>query len=493
MNQLNIPTQIIDCQNYIAGKWQVGHGTPLNIMSPYTGKKIGQTVASTLDDVNAAVQGATLAGRDWGKVALRDRCAVMFKFREILLRDIDLISHIISSESGKTLAESKAGLSKGIEVTEFALSIQNIDLGAKMQVSSGVFCELRREPLGVVAGITPFNFPAMVPLWMIPNAVTLGNAFIWKPSEKTPLTSIFIAKALLEAGLPPGVLSIVHGGRETVEHILDHKGISAAAFVGSTPVARSIYNRGCAAGKRVLALGGAKNHIFLLPDADPAMAAKGITDSFTGCAGQRCMAASVLLAVGDVDAIIENIILQAQQILPGISLGAIITPESLKSQHAAIELGVKEGAKLLLDGRNPKIPSEYTEGNWLAPTILDHVKPEQNLARIELFGPILTIMRCKNLSQAIAIENACEYGNAASVYTSSGDAAERIATEATAGMIGINLALPVPREPFSFGGIHSSKFGHGDITGRSSIEFWSDVKKISTKWSPQKESNWMNQ
>lgn len=493
MTHVQIPGQIIECQNYVAGKWQSANGLPLNIVSPYTGNKIGQIVCSTADDVDSAVKGATVAARQWAKVALRDRCNVMFKFREILLRDLEKIAHIVCSESGKTLSEAKAGILKGIEVTEFALSIQNIDLGAKMQVSSGVYCELRRESLGVVAGITPFNFPAMVPLWMIPNAVTLGNAFIWKPSEKTPLTSILIANALQEAGLPPGVLSIVHGGRETVEAILDHKGISAAAFVGSTPVARAIYSRGCAAGKRVLALGGAKNHIFLLPDADPVMAAKGIADSFTGCAGQRCMAASVLLAVGDVDSIIENIIQVAQQAQPGISMGAIISAESLKNQSAAIEAGVKEGAKLLLDGRNPKIPAEYANGNWLAPTIIDYVKPEQNLARIELFGPILTIIRCNNLSQAIAIENACEFGNAASVYTSSGDAAERISTEAMAGMIGINLALPVPREPFSFGGIHASKFGHGDITGRSGIEFWSDVKKISTKWSPQKETNWMNQ
>jgi malonate-semialdehyde dehydrogenase (acetylating)/methylmalonate-semialdehyde dehydrogenase len=489
---INISSEVLECQNLVGGKWVRASGKVVNVLCPYNGAKIGFVHESSAKDVNTAVLAAQSAAKDWARVALRDRCEIMFRFREILLRDLESISQVIASESGKTLAEAKAGLLKGVEVTEFALSLQNVDLGGKMQVSAGVFCEIRREPLGVVAGITPFNFPAMVPLWMIPIAITLGNAFVWKPSDKTPLTSFFIAKALEEAGLPAGVLSIVHGGKETVEAVLDHPGISAAAFVGSTPVAKAVYQRGCSHGKRVLALGGAKNHIFLLPDADVAMAAKGISDSFTGCAGQRCMAASVLLAVGKVDSIVDEIVALSQKHHVGKSMGAIISRESLVRQQKAIERALAEGANLRLDGRDPSVPEQFKDGNWLGATILDNVKAGQNAATEELFGPILTIVRCKTLSEALAIENACEYGNAASIFTASGDAAERIASEARAGMIGVNVGLPVPREPFSFGGIQSSKFGHGDITGRSSLDFWSDLKKVTTKWAPLKESNWMS-
>jgi malonate-semialdehyde dehydrogenase (acetylating)/methylmalonate-semialdehyde dehydrogenase len=494
--EVRIPAQPIDCSNFIQGRWQPGHGDSFEIRSPYTGQLIGRARSSTPSDVDAAVSAAALAFPAWARMPIKERCGIMFQFRQILLREADAIAHSAASECGKTFAEARAGLMKGVEVLEFALSLQNYDEGAKMEVSRGVFCEYRREPIGVVAGITPFNFPAMVPMWMIPIAITLGNCFVWKPSDKTPLTSILIANAAREAGLPDGVLTVIQGGRQTVESILDHPKVQAVGFVGSTPVAREVYRRGTANGKRVLALGGAKNHIILMPDAEKDMAARGITDSFTGCAGQRCMAASVLLAVGEeksgIETIVDEIVAKASEIQVPRGMGALISKESRDKLTQAIGRAEKDGAKIRLDGRRQKVPASLEQGNWLAPTILDHVKPGTEAARDELFGPILSVIRVKTLSEAIAIQNSSPFGNAASVFTSSGAIAERVAQEARAGMIGVNIGVPVPREPFSFGGINESKFGHGDITGPTSLDFWSQLKKVTTKWAPSADKNWMS-
>jgi malonate-semialdehyde dehydrogenase (acetylating)/methylmalonate-semialdehyde dehydrogenase len=402
------------------------------------------------------------------------------------------ISHIIASESGKTHAEAKAGVLKGIEVLEYALSIQNIDLGGKMEVSRGVFCEYRREALGVVANITPFNFPAMVPMWTIPICLVLGNAYIWKPSDKTPLTSNLIAKCLKEAGLPLGLFQVIQGKTDCVNAIIDHPKVSAIGFVGSTKVAKTIYDRASLLGKRVLALGGAKNHIVLLPDANLDLSGMGISDSFTGCAGQRCMAASVLLAVGDVDKHIQKIVERAKSLKLGTDMGAVITISQKEFLIKAINRAEADGAKVLLDGRMAADPKEFLGGNWLGPTILDNVDPESTAACDELFGPIISIIRCKTIQEAMEIENANEYGNACSVFTSSGALAEKVVQSAKAGMIGIDVGVPVPREPFSFGGINASKFGHGDITGIHSLNFWTNVKKVTTKWEKQNDLNWMS-
>jgi malonate-semialdehyde dehydrogenase (acetylating)/methylmalonate-semialdehyde dehydrogenase len=482
----------IECTNFIGGKWTAGKGPTSSVLSPWTGATIGTLHHSTRDDVDAAVALARKGFETWSKTPVKERCGVLFKFREILLRDADKIARQASDECGKIPAEAKAGLMKGVEVLEFALSLQNLDEGGKMEVSRGVWCEYRREPLGVVAGITPFNFPAMVPMWMIPIAIGVGNAFIWKPSDKTPLTSILIANAAKEAGLPDGVLTVVQGGRDTVEAILDHPGIAAAGFVGSSPVARKVYERGTQHGKRVLALGGAKNHIILMPDAEIDMASRGIADSFTGCAGQRCMAASVLVAVGDCDKLIDGIVAKARATELGKDMGAIITSQSVENLHAAIDRAEKSGTKILLDGRKAPAPKGMEKGYWLAPTILDGVDPGSQAACEELFGPLLSIIRVKTLSEAIAIENSNPYGNAASVFTTTGSVAERVAQEARAGMIGINIGVPVPREPFSFGGIQDSRYGHGDITGPDGVEFWSQKKKVTTKWSNPTDKNWMN-
>lgn len=493
MSHIKFPSEIINCQNYIGGKWSEGLGAKTQIISPYNGKVVGEFKGATKEQINNAIETAHTAFLAWSHTPLKERCGIMFNFREILIRDIDKISNMVSLESGKTLGEAKAGVLKGIEVLEFALSLQNLDQGAKMEVSRGVYCEYRREALGVVASITPFNFPAMVPMWTIPIAITLGNAYVWKPSEKTPLTSILIAGALTEAGLPAGVLTVLQGGADVVNEVIDHKFVKAVGFVGSSKVAKLVYQRASNHGKRALCLGGAKNHIILLPDATPQMAGVGIADSFTGCAGQRCMAASVLLAVGQVDKQIEAIVQRAQDTTCGDKMGALITKTQLEFLNGAIDEAVSEGAKIILDGRKTDVANaDYKGGHWLGATILDNVKPNSKASKLELFGPILSIIRCDNLSSALEVENANEYGNACSVFTNNGALAEVVSKNAKAGMVGINIGVPVPREPFSFGGINESKFGHGDITGMNSLNFWSDMKKITTKWQMQNDHNWMS-
>jgi malonate-semialdehyde dehydrogenase (acetylating)/methylmalonate-semialdehyde dehydrogenase len=483
---------LIEGKNFVAGQWVAGTAKTAPIISPWTGEKIGLLHHSQSTDVDLAVAGAKKGFQAWSRFSIKERCAVLFRFREILLRDAESIAAQASAECGKTVAEAKSGLMKGVEVLEYALSLQNLDSGGKMEVSRGVWCEYRREPLGIVAGITPFNFPAMVPLWMIPIALATGNAFVWKPSDKTPLTSLWIARAAQEAGLPDGALTIVQGAKECVDALIDHPDVAAIGFVGSSLVAKAVYQRASSHGKRALALGGAKNHIILMPDAEIEMAARGITDSFTGCAGQRCMAASVLIAVGDCQRLVDAIVEKSSALQLGKDMGAIISSESLQRLKTAITAAEKSGAKILLDGRTIAAPEGKVGGNWLAPTILDQVVPGTPAACDELFGPVLSIIRVKTLSEAIAIENANPYGNAASVFTTTGAVAERVSQEARAGMIGINVGVPVPREPFSFGGIQDSRFGHGDITGSSGVEFWSQRKKITTKWVSPTDKNWMN-
>jgi malonate-semialdehyde dehydrogenase (acetylating)/methylmalonate-semialdehyde dehydrogenase len=490
--KVQIPSSLVAVKNFVGGEFQNASGAKMNVISPYTGKVIGEFSATNAAEVDAAVKQAKSAQVEWAQTPLKERTKIMFNFRQILLRDIDEISHLKSSESGKSFNEGKAGLLKGIEVLEFAIALQNMDMGGKVEVSRGVSCEYRREPLGVIANITPFNFPAMVPMWTIPIALTLGNAYIWKPSEKTPLTSMKIAAALKEAGLPDGIFQVLQGGRETVEAIIDHRDVKAVGFVGSTAVAKAVFERGTRLGKRVLALGGAKNHIVLLPDANPELSGMGISDSFTGCAGQRCMAAAVLLAVGDVDKHIEKIVERAKSLVLGQDMGAIITKSQVEFLKKAIDNAEKAGAKVLLDGRKAKAPSSMEEGHWIGPTVLDFVKPGSEAATLELFGPILSIIRCQDISQAMKIENSVEYGNACSVFTSSGSLAEKVIRMASTGMVGVNVGVPVPREPFSFGGVNASKFGHGDITGHHSLDFWSNVKKVTVKWEKQDDGNWMS-
>ncbi|MEM9190379.1 MAG: CoA-acylating methylmalonate-semialdehyde dehydrogenase [Myxococcota bacterium] len=492
MSLVNLPSSVA-CKNLIGGEWRDASGDArIDVVSPYTGASIGTVPMSTTADVDAAASAAKTAAAEWRLVPLKERTQTLFRFRELVLKHADELSHLAASECGKTVAEAHAGVMKGIEVIEYALSIQNMDQGGHLEVSRGVTCEYRREPLGVVAGITPFNFPAMVPMWLYPTAVTLGNAFILKPSEKVPLTADLSGKLMLEAGYPPGVFSIVHGGRASVEAICDHPDIASVGFVGSTAIAKTVYARATANGKRALCLGGAKNHLIVVPDADPEVTIDGVVRSYVGCAGQRCMAASLMLAVGDCDDLIDKIVAHAGTIELGRDMGAIIEKAAFERLHSDIGQAVEQGAKLRLDGRKVSPPEGYDGGYWLAPSVLDHASMKMDCANRELFGPILTIVRVPTLDDALALQEQTPYGNACSVFTTRGATARYVAERSQAAMVGINIGVPVPREPFSFGGAKDSRFGSGDITGAGGLELFSQMKKITSKWALQPDQTWMS-
>ncbi|MFY2560731.1 CoA-acylating methylmalonate-semialdehyde dehydrogenase [Corallococcus terminator] len=494
MSFVELPESVVPCRNLVGGEWLVPQGAQLlDVRSPYTGTVIGRVPLTSAAGVAQVVEAARAAAPQWAATSLRERTQLLFRFRHLLEQNLSRLANLAASEAGKTVAEARAGLLKGIEVCEFALSLQNLDSGAHMEVSRGVTCELRREPLGVVAGVTPFNFPAMVPMWMFPIAVTLGNVFVLKPSEKVPLTACALGALMLEAGYPPGVFSIVHGGKEAVDALVEHPDVKALAFVGSSAVARHLYVEGSKRGKRVLALGGAKNHLIVAPDADPELTAQAVVDSFTGCAGQRCMAGSVVLAVGNVESLLADIIRRAGSIEVGPGMGAIIDKGAVERLETAIGKAESEGARLVLDGRGRRPKDDaWAGGHWLGPSILDHVRPDMEAARRELFGPVLSIIRVPTLSAALAVENASSYGNAASIFTTSGAVAQTVVEGVRAGMVGVNVGVPVPREPFSFGGTGESRFGHGDITGPSGLDFWTQLKKVTRKWSARTDGSWMS-
>ncbi|HEX2723983.1 MAG TPA: CoA-acylating methylmalonate-semialdehyde dehydrogenase, partial [Gemmatimonadaceae bacterium] len=414
-----------------------------------------------------------------------------YRYRSLLERDIEELTALVTEENGKVYPEAKAEILKAMELTEFACSLPQITAGEVLEVSRGVECRIERFPLGVVASIAPFNFPNMVPNWTIPNAIALGNCMILKPSELVPLSANRIAALLQEAGLPEGVFQVVHGGKDVVEAICDHSGIEAISFVGSTKIAKLVYRRGTANLKRVLALGGAKNHLIVMPDADTEMASSNIVASMSGCAGQRCMAASVMMAVSDTDHIIQRMIDHAKAVVPGKNLGPVISAEAKQRIEGYIAEAEARGARILVDGRNTSVAGKEN-GYWVGPTIIDNVTPDMRIAQEEVFGPVLVIIRTKDLDQALAVENASPYGNAASVFTESGATARYVMERASAGMVGVNVGVPVPREPFSFGGWNESRFGVGDITGRGSIEFWTKSKKMTTKWNREHGTNWMS-
>jgi malonate-semialdehyde dehydrogenase (acetylating)/methylmalonate-semialdehyde dehydrogenase len=490
---LGIPSRVVkDCLNLIGGTPSPGSGRELDVISPYTGSTVGRVHLSTEADVDRAVRAAHAAWPGWRRLPLRERIEPLLRLRALLLAKIDALSDVIATESGKTPAEAKAGVLRGIEVIDFAASLLNSDSGGALDVSRGVSCEYRRDPIGVVVGVTPFNFPAMVPMWMMPIALTVGNAFILKPSEKVPMAADILGELATRAGYPPGIFSIVHGDKLAVEALCVHPLTQAVAFVGSTEVARRVYAHAAGAGKRALCLGGAKNQLIVAPDADPGLAVRSIVDSFTGCAGQRCMAGSLMIAVGSADRLIDDVKTVAQQIRLGTGMGALIDASAKARLESAIERAASEGATVLLDGRQAKVPSEYAGGNWLGPTIIDHVTPAMDCAQRELFGPVLSVIRVPSLERALSLEQDNPYGNATSIFTSSGAAARLLAERATSGMIGVNIGVPVPREPFSFGGTKQSKFGHGDITGPAAVDFWTDLKKITSKWAAQSDATWMS-
>jgi malonate-semialdehyde dehydrogenase (acetylating)/methylmalonate-semialdehyde dehydrogenase len=493
MSLVDVPESPRRCENLIDGRWQPAQsGTVRDLSSPYTGRVVGQVVLSSRADVDAAMAAARAALPAWRATTAKERARPLYRFRELVLLHLDELANLAALEAGKTRAEARAGLEKGLEVVEFALGLPNLDDGGALEVSRGVSCEVRREPLGVVGGITPFNFPAMVPLWMFPIALSVGNAFVLKPSEKVPLTATRLGELMIEAGYPPGVFSIVHGDKEAALALVDHPHLAAVAFVGSTPAARAVYVRATSLGKRALCLGGAKNHIILVPDADEAVAVRGVVDSFTGCAGQRCMAASVLLAVGPVDGLVDKIVAHARKLELGRDMGALIDGSAVDRIRRAVDRAEADGARLLVDGRRAPPPAGYEGGHWLGATVIDGARADMECARVELFGPVLTVVRVATLDEALGVEARSPYGNATSVFTTSGAVARAVGERATSGMIGVNVGVPVPREPFSFGGTKESKFGNGDITGRPAIEFWSRLKKVTTKWAAEVPANWMS-
>ena len=477
--------------NFIKGTYSYSNGEYLDVFSPLNGEVISQVPLSSATVVDEAVTGAMQAFPAWSELPIKERVQVFYRYRNLLEKYFEELAALISEENGKTLDESRAEVSVSIEMVEFATSLPQLCIGEIEEVSRGVECRSTRYPIGVVASITPFNFPNMVPNWTIPNAITLGNTMILKPSEQVPLSSNRITELLTEAGLPEGVLNIVHGGREAVEAICDHPGIDAVSFVGSTKVAKIVYQRAAASFKRALCLGGAKNHLIVLPDANEEMTASNVAASMTGCAGQRCMAASAMVAVGKVDSIIDRLCEETKKIIPGKNLGAIISTQAKERIEGYIAEAVAEGARILVDGRNTLVKGSEG-GYYIGPTVIDQVTPDMKIAKEEVFGPVLAIMRVSTVDEALQIENSSVYGNAASVFTQSGSLANYVAERVSAGMIGVNIGVPVPREPFSFGGWNESKFGSGDITGKSSIEFWTKLKKTTTKWNPEARTNWMS-
>ncbi|MDH4092251.1 MAG: CoA-acylating methylmalonate-semialdehyde dehydrogenase [Cyclobacteriaceae bacterium] len=463
----------------------------IDVFSPLDGSLLGAVPAASRQTTDQAVAVAQHAFERWSVTPIKERVQVLFRFKHLLEKNIDELSNLIHRENGKTISEGRAEIEKGIEVLEFASSLPQLFEQEKLEVSSGVDCEYKRYPLGVVLSITPFNFPAMVPMWTIPIAIGCGNTFLLKPSEQVPLTSVRLGELFSKAGLPTGVYNVLHGRQQTSEMLIDHPGIRAISFVGSTAAAQSVYRRAAALGKRVLALGGAKNHLVVVPDADREITAKNVVASAMGCAGQRCMAASVLILVGDTGDMLDRIINEAKNIKVGSDLGAIISDRAKQRIEGYITRAAQRGHAVPVDGRNTTVVGK--ENGWyVGPTIIAGVTPSDECACDEIFGPVLSVINVSTLEEALTIENNNPYGNAASIYTTSGAVARHFSEHANAGMVGVNIGVPVPREPFSFGGWNQSRFGAGDITGMDGIRFWTKLKKITTKWSATASKNWMS-
>ena len=478
-------------RNFIGGEFSAPSSDYLDVTNPADGSVISRVPLSPEGEVGRAVAAAKKAFPAWAEMPIKERVQVFFRYKTLLEKNIDALAALITEENGKIDSEARAEVLKSAELTEFACSLPQLTAGEVLEVSRGVECRVEKYPVGVVASIAPFNFPNMVPNWTIPNAIALGNCMILKPSELVPLSAGRIAELLREAGLPDGVFNVVHGGQQTVEAICDHPDIEAVTFVGSTRVAKIVYRRATASLKRVLALGGAKNHLIVMPDAEPEMTSSNVVASMSGCAGQRCMAASVMLAVGKSDHIIERMVRIVRGMAPGQHFGPVISREAKARIEKYITEAEKAGAKVLVDGRECVVPGREN-GYYIGPTLIDYVTPDMRIAQEEVFGPVMVIIRAKDVDDALGVQRRSRYGNAASVFTESGGVARHVMEHASAGMVGVNVGVPVPREPFGFGGWNESKFGVGDITGRSSIEFWTKSKKMTTKWNREAGVNWMS-
>lgn len=483
-----VPAGIAEVKILRAGQWEKSSTTRFaEVFNPSTGEVIARAPLCPADEVGRVVEAASAAGPAWAETPVVERARVMFKFRELLLANFERLSLGVCREHGKALAEARASVQRGIEVVEYACGVPSLLMGQCLpDLARGVDGETIRMPVGVCVGITPFNFPAMVPMWMFPIALVCGNTFVLKPSEKVPLSACALGELLLEAGLPPGVFNIVHGDRECVDALLTHPLVRAISFVGSTAVARHIYETGTRHGKRVQAAGGAKNHLIIMPDADLDQSVSALQASAFGCAGERCMAGSIALAVGDVgDQLTARLVEKASRMSVGptdegadVDMGPLISAPHRDRVAGYLDIGSGEGAKVALDGRQGIPP----KGFFLRPSVIDHVQPDMRVAREEIFGPVLSVMRVKSLDHALAIGKDCPYGNGASIFTHSGWAARQFKMHCTAGMIGINIGVPAPMAWFSFTGWNESFFGDLHIQGSEAVAFYTQQKTTMTRW-----------
>lgn len=459
-----------------------------DVHDPSSGRVIAQVPMGTAAEVDEAVQNAQAAYRTWSTTPATKRAAVLFRYKALLEEHLEKLADLITLENGKTLDESRGDVRRGIEVVDYACGIAHLAKGETLpQVSEHIDGLTMREPIGVCAGITPFNFPAMVPLWMFPMAIGCGNSFILKPSEKVPLTAVRLAELALEAGLPAGVLNVVHGGRDVVDAICAHRGISAVSFVGSTDVAEHVYKTSCAAGKRVQAAGGAKNVMVVMPDAELDSTVRAVIGAAFGCAGQRCMAGSILMGVGDAaEPLKERVATGLGELKvdntvtnPDAQMGPLIDGAARDRVIRYIEAGCSHGATLVRDGRRD-VPTNG--GYFLRPTLFDGVTPDMDIARDEVFGPMLSMLRPKDLGEAIAWANRNPYGNGAVIFTTSGGAARQFAGEIQCGMVGVNVGVPAPTALFSFSGWNRSFFGDLHIQGHESVMFYTRQKLVLSRW-----------
>ncbi|HEX9416925.1 MAG TPA: CoA-acylating methylmalonate-semialdehyde dehydrogenase [Gaiellaceae bacterium] len=471
----------------IGGRRVAADGAALqDVLDPATGERLAQVPLSGAEDVDRAARAAAEAWEAWADTPVMERARLMFRLQALFERDFEQLSELVVRENGKALDEARGEVRRGIDVIEFAAGMPTLMLGGALeQVSRGVDTELFRHPLGVVAAITPFNFPAMVPLWTAPVAIASGNAYILKPSPRTPLSAMRLARLFDEAGLPAGVFSVVHGGEEAVNAICDHPLIRAVSFVGSAPVAKAVYARAATAGKRVQALAGAKNHIVVMPDADLDLAVPGVFSSAFANAGQRCLAGAVGVAVGDVaDELAERLAQVAREarIGPGLDPESTVTPvtsEEARSRISGyIELGEQEGARILVDGRF----EADNGGFFLGPTILDDVRPEMRVAREEIFGPVLALERLGSLDEALDAIAGSEFGNASAIFTRDGGIARAFRRKVTAGMVGINVPVPASMAFFPFAGWKGSFYGDLHATGMDGVRFFTETKVVTSRW-----------
>ncbi|MEM8678178.1 MAG: CoA-acylating methylmalonate-semialdehyde dehydrogenase [Planctomycetota bacterium] len=470
------------------GAWLQSEGDQVgDVFNPSHGRRIAEIRYCTSQEIDQAVSAAVDALPAWSETPVVDRARVMFRMHTLMEQHFDDLAELITREHGKTFAEAKAEMKRGLEMIEFSSGIPHLYAGEHFpQIAESVDGETSRFPVGVCVGITPYNFPSMVPLWMFPVAITCGNTFVLKPSEKVPLSALRLAELLMEAGLPEGVLNIVHGGAEAVQQLLKHPQVAAVSFVGSTPIARSVYETATAHGKRVQAAGGAKNHMIIMPDADVNLAVKALAASAYGCGGQRCMAGSVAVAVGGAgDQVVGELCDYSSELTVGptderaaTDMGPLINLESVQRVSHYLDAAAEQGATVSLDGRR----DFDSEGFFIGPSVVDQVTPGSKLAKEEVFGPLLSVIRVGNLEEAIAIGNGCEFGNGASIFTNNGQTAREFKRRFNAGMIGINVGVPAPMAWLPFTGWNHSFFGDLHIQGREGVHFYTRQKMTLTRW-----------